>query len=38
MMTQLALRCFDFVCPFCDIAQDRNQILREAALIGEPDP
>jgi predicted DsbA family dithiol-disulfide isomerase len=32
MTTQPVLHWFDFVCPFCYIAQDRNRILREAGL------
>lgn len=32
MTGQPVLHWFDFVCPFCYIAQDRNRILREAGL------
>jgi predicted DsbA family dithiol-disulfide isomerase len=32
MMTQPVLHWFDFVCPFCYIALDRNRILRDAAV------
>jgi predicted DsbA family dithiol-disulfide isomerase len=32
MMTQPVLHWFDFVCPFCYIAQDRNRVLRDAAV------
>ena len=31
-MTRPVLHWFDFVCPFCYIAQDRNQILRDAGV------
>jgi predicted DsbA family dithiol-disulfide isomerase len=32
MSSQSVLHWFDFVCPFCYIAQDRNRILRDAAV------
>jgi predicted DsbA family dithiol-disulfide isomerase len=32
MTDQAVLHWFDFVCPFCYIAQDRNRILREAGV------
>lgn len=32
MTSQPVLHWFDFICPFCYIAQDRNRILRNAAV------
>ena len=32
MMPSPVLHWFDFICPFCYIAQDRNRILREAGM------
>jgi predicted DsbA family dithiol-disulfide isomerase len=32
MTSRPVLHWFDFICPFCYIAQDRNRILRNAAL------
>jgi predicted DsbA family dithiol-disulfide isomerase len=32
MTSQPVLHWFDFICPFCYIAQDRNRILRDAGL------
>jgi predicted DsbA family dithiol-disulfide isomerase len=32
MPAQPVLHWFDFICPFCYIAQDRNRILRDAAV------
>jgi predicted DsbA family dithiol-disulfide isomerase len=32
MTSQPVLHWFDFICPFCYVAQDRNQILRDAAV------
>ena len=32
MTSHHVLHWFDFICPFCYIAQDRNRILREAAV------
>jgi predicted DsbA family dithiol-disulfide isomerase len=32
MTAQPVLHWFDFICPFCYIAQDRNRILRDAAV------
>lgn len=32
MTSPPVLHWFDFICPFCYIAQDRNRILRDAAL------
>jgi hypothetical protein len=32
MTPQLVLYWFDFICPFCYIAQDRNRILRKRGV------
>jgi hypothetical protein len=35
-MTQPVLHWYDFICPFCYIAQDRNRILRDNGVVALP--